>query len=228
MAQQLRLVLFGPPGAGKGSQAQLLTEQLQVPHISSGDLFRRRLEERTVLGLRAAEFMNQGLLVPDEVTIDIILEKVLSIAAKNGFVLDGFPRNPNQAEALEEALARRSRGLDNVVHLDVPESELVRRLGERFICRQCQSPHNIHLSPDERGSEGTSGEKGPRCRQCGGELYQRTDDNPEAVRRRIVVYRNETLPVLDFYRERGLLLAVPACGSIECVGRRVLAALGQV
>jgi adenylate kinase len=141
--QSLRLVLFGPPGAGKGTQAQLLKQQLGVPHISSGDLFRYHRQEGTPLGHRVAQYMDQGLLVPDEVTIDIVLEKVLSLPVKEGFLLDGFPRNRNQAEALEKALGTRSRGLDRVVYTDVPEAELVRRLGGRFICRRCQAPHSI-------------------------------------------------------------------------------------
>ena len=219
------MVLFGPPGAGKGTQAQLLRDRWQVVHISSGDLFRRHLQAQTPLGLKAAEFMNQGLLVPDEVTIDIVLEKVLSLGAKEGFILDGFPRNTNQAEVLEEALERRSRGLDKVVHIDLVEEELVRRLGGRFCCRQCQAPHNIDLTPADGGSQGESDGLDLGCQQCGGELYQRADDSPDAVARRIEVYRRETLPVLDFYRKRDLLVDVAGLGTIQTVNERVLAAL---
>ena len=221
------MVLFGPPGAGKGTQAQLLRDRWQVVHISSGDLFRSHLQEETPLGLKAAEFMNQGLLVPDEVTIDIVLDKVLSLAAKDGFILDGFPRNTNQAQVLEEALERRSRGLDKVVHIDLPEEELVRRLGGRFSCRQCQAPHNIDLGPVDGGSQGASEGEEPKCQQCGGELYQRADDSPDAVARRIEVYLRETMPVLDFYRERDLLVDVAGSGTIQIVNERVLAALNH-
>ena len=213
-------MLFGPPGAGKGTQAQLLLDQLQVVHISSGDLFRRNLQEQTPLGLKASDYMNQGLLVPDDVTIDIVLEKVLSLATQEGFILDGFPRNTNQAEVLEDALKRRSRDLDEVVHIDLPEEELVRRLGGRFSCRRCQTPHSVDLMPAD----------GPqlKCEQCGGELYQRADDSPDAVRQRIEVYRRETMPVLDFYRKRGLLVVdVAGSGTIQAVNERVLAALNH-
>jgi len=158
MAQGLRLVLFGPPGAGKGTQAQLLRESLNVSHISSGDLFRHHLGQGTPLGLRAKEYMNKGELVPDEVTIDIILDKVMSIPNDEGFILDGFPRNPNQAEVLEKKLSAESRGLDKVVHIDVSEPELLRRLGGRYICRACQAPHAI--SKGEYAS-------GKKCDQCG-------------------------------------------------------------
>ena len=219
------MVLFGPPGAGKGTQAKLLRDRLQVTHFSSGDLFRRHLQDQTPLGLRAEEFMNQGLLVPDEVTIDMFLEKVLSLPAEAGFILDGFPRNHNQAEALEEALKRQSRGLDRVVHLNVPEPELHRRLGGRFSCRQCSAPSTIELPASDRGSKEVSGSNGPSCQQCGGELSQRADDRPEAVRRRIEVYGEETMPVLEFYRERGLLADVPGAGSVESVNKLVWAAL---
>ena len=221
------MVLFGPPGAGKGTQAQLLLDQLQMVHISSGDLFRRNLQEQTPLGLKAAEFMNQGLLVPDEVTIDIVLEKVLALAAEEGFILDGFPRNAYQAEVLEEALERRSRGLDKVVHIDLPEEELVRRLGGRFVCRQCQTPHNIDLMSGDDGSQGISERDQLKCEQCGGDLYQRADDSPDAVRRRIEVYHRETMPVLDFYRKRGLLVDVAGLGTIQDVNQRVAAALNH-
>ena len=216
-SNNLRLVLVGPPGAGKGTQAQFLTYKLGVPHISSGDLFRHNLRENTPLGLRAAEFMKQGLLVPDEVTIDIVLDKVLSLHSTQGFVLDGFPRNVNQAEVLEEALKTRSRGLDRVVYLQVPEDELLRRLGGRFSCRDCQAPHAVE-----------PGAAPGRCDRCGGELYQREDDRPVAVTQRISVYFNETLPVLDFYRGRDLLEAVDGVDTVEAVFERVMLALDQV
>jgi adenylate kinase len=150
------------------------------------------------------------------VTIDIVLEKVLSLPVKEGFLLDGFPRNRNQAEALEKALGTRSRGLDRVVYTDVPEAELVRRLGGRFICRRCQAPHSIAA-----GAATTL-----QCQHCGGELYQRADDAPAAVRQRIQVYQQETLPVLDFYRQQGLLVEISGVGGISEVNRRVLEALG--
>ena len=227
MTKELRLVLFGPPGAGKGTQAQLLLDQFHVVHISSGDLFRRNLQEQTPLGLKAAEFMNQGLLAPDEVTIDIVLDKVLSLAAREGFILDGFPRNANQAQVLDEALERRSRGIDKVVHIDLPEEELVRRLGGRFSCRQCQTPHNIDLMSADEGSQGISESDQLRCQQCGGELYQRADDSPDAIRRRIEVYQQETMPVLDFYRIKGLLVDVAGSGTIQAVNERVLKSLNH-
>ena len=216
MVGSLRLVLFGPPGAGKGTQAQLLTEQLELCHISSGDLFRHHLQQGTPLGLRASEYMNRGLLVPDEVTIDIVLDRVLSLDIEAGFILDGFPRNANQANTLEKALNRRSRDLDMVVHIEVSEEELVRRLGGRNTCRRCYAPHNVALGGEAEDIN---------CPRCGGELYQRPDDDPEAVTRRIQVYRTETLPVLDFYRTRGLLVDIPGEGSVESVNEKVLSAL---
>ncbi len=213
----LRLVLFGPPGAGKGTQAQLLSDELKVSHISSGDLFRHNLRENTPLGLRAAEYMKQGLLVPDEVTIDIVLDKVLSLNKEEGFILDGFPRNIHQGEVLEEALQGRSRSLDSVVYIDVPEDELRRRLEGRYSCRECQAPHTVEAGADLG-----------KCQRCGGELYQRDDDTPEAIRKRIEVYREETLPVLEFYRGRSLLTEVAGVGAVKSVCEAILTGLGRV
>ncbi len=216
MAQGLRLVLFGPPGAGKGTQAQLLQEHFDLIHISSGDLFRRHVGKRTPLGLRANEYMNKGELVPDEVTIDIVLDKIMSIPDDDGFILDGFPRNPNQAQELETKLAAESRNLDKVVHIDVSEPELLRRLGGRYICRDCQSPHAIGAGEDASART---------CDRCGGELYQRDDDAPEAVKKRIQVYNDETMPVLGFYRERGVLVEISGDNTVDEVNKRVMAAL---
>ena len=157
----------------------------------------------------------------DELTIDIALEKVMSLSADEGFILDGFPRNRLQAKALEEALSARARGLDKVVYIDVPEDELLRRLEGRFVCRQCQAPHNIKV--DE--SDGATNRE-LTCERCGGELYQRTDDRPEAVQKRIEVYKSETVPVLDFYRERDILADVPGVDTVEHINQQVMEALG--
>jgi len=214
MAQGLRLVLFGPPGAGKGTQAQLLRDRLKVVHISSGDLFRCHLGKGTALGLRVKEYINKGELVPDDVTLEIILDKVMSIPDNEGFILDGFPRTTHQADALEKKLAAESRILDKVVHLDVSEPELLRRLGGRYICRSCRAPHAIG-----------EGEEGKKCDNCGGELYQRDDDAPVAVKKRIEVYNAQTIPVLDFYRDRGVLVDISGDGTVDEVNKQVLAAL---
>ena len=212
-----RLVLFGPPGAGKGTQALYLKERLSLPHISSGDLFRYHLHEKTALGARAAEYVNQGLLVPDEITVDIILDKVLGLSQAEGFILDGFPRTTEQAAALDQALKQDSRKLDKVLFIDVPEDELIRRLKGRYICRDCQAPHAGDCSAPPGDT---------RCSHCGGELYQRPDDSEEGVRTRLEVYRTETVPVLDFYREQGLLANIDGLGSVDAVSQKVLETLG--
>ena len=214
MAGNLRLVLFGPPGAGKGTQAQLLVDRYELAHVSSGDIFRHNLRQGTPLGLRAKEYMDRGELVPDEVVIDIMLDKVMSIHADEGFILDGFPRNTRQAEELETALTARARNVDRVLHIDVTEDELARRLGGRYVCRDCQAPYT--LSEDAEA---------PVCERCNGELYQRDDDRPEAVQRRIDVYHQETTPVLDFYRTRGLLTDIPGQGTVDGVFSSIVNAL---
>ena len=214
MAGSLRLVLFGPPGAGKGTQAQLMVERYDLPHVSSGDIFRHNLRQGTPLGLRAKEYMDRGELVPDEVVIDIMLDKVMSIHGDEGFILDGFPRNTSQAEALEAALTARARNVDRVLHIDVPEEELARRLGGRYVCRECQAPYTLSDSTES-----------PPCERCSGELYQRDDDRPEAVKRRIDVYHQETTPVLDFYRTRGLLTDIPGQDTVDGVFQSIVQAL---
>ncbi len=216
MPSSLRLALFGPPGAGKGTQAQLLQEQLDIPHISSGDLFRFHVQQSTELGRIAAEYMNQGLLIPDTVGVGIVLDKVMELGPEAGFILDGFPRTRDQANILDATLAEKSRGLDKALFIRVPEEELVRRLGGRFVCRQCQSPHA--LSEAEPGVSST-------CQRCDGELYQREDDRAEAVQARIEVYHRQTAPVLDYYREQGLLAEISGVGAIEDINRRAMAAL---
>ena len=217
MAGLLRLALFGPPGAGKGTQAQLLMEQLDLAHISSGDLFRHHLQQGTELGVRASEYMNQGVLVPDELVIEMVLDRVAALGDDAGFILDGFPRTREQAIALDAALAEANQPLDRALLVSVPEEELVRRLGGRFICRNCQAPYN--LEPSQFACP-------PSCTRCGGELYQRDDDRAEAVQVRIRVYQDQTEPVLDFYRQQGLLVDIAGVGPVEEINAKALEALG--
>ncbi|MDP3062501.1 MAG: adenylate kinase [Chloroflexota bacterium] len=209
------VILLGPPGAGKGTQAKMLAEVTGLAYVSSGDLFRRRQLEGAPLGLKAKEYMERGALVPDEVTIAMVLEQLESGSA-TGYLLDGFPRNMAQARALDEALAKKGQAVDRVLSLTVAAEELVVRLSGRLVCRQCQAPYHLEASPPRV--------KG-RCDRCGGELYQRKDDSPEVVRQRIRVYERETEPLIQYYRVKGVLAAVDGAGSIQEVNHRLEVAL---
>ena len=214
----LKLVLFGPPGAGKGTQAQLLKERLGIAHVSSGDLFRHHLANGTELGELARGYMNQGALVPDEVTIGMVIDRIGQIGDGHGFMLDGFPRNTNQAQALETSLQEQGQRIDRVIHIRVADDELVRRLSNRYVCRSCQRPYT---------READTGAPPERCADCpdGGDIYQREDDTVEAVGNRLAVYHQETAPVLNFYRQRGVLSDIAGEGAIEAVNASVLRAL---
>lgn len=216
MSSSKRLALFGPPGAGKGTQAQLLKDCLGLAHISSGDLFRFHLQQGTPLGLKVSEFMNQGLLVPDDLVIEMVLDKVMELDQHAGFILDGFPRTRDQAIALERALEERAIPLDSALLVDVPENELIRRLGGRFLCRSCQAPFSL---------EAEQFDSPPACNRCGGDLYQRDDDRAEAVQVRLGVYQAQTAPVLDYYRGNGLLREISGVGAVEDIKARALEAL---
>ena len=208
----MRLVLLGPPGAGKGTQAQGLGETLGIAHIASGELFRDHQARGTELGKLASSYMRQGVLVPDEVVIKMILERLEQDDCRGGFVLDGFPRTQEQAQSLDAALGLP--GVDAAIHIAVSTEELVRRLGGRLLCRDCQTPYQRETAPE-------------RCSRCGGELYQREDDTPQAVQKRIEVYQAQTAPLVEYYRRQGKLREVDGEGSIEEVARALLDLVGS-
>lgn len=210
------LVLLGPPGSGKGTQAERLKEQLGLPHVASGDLFRENIGNETELGLLAKGFIDRGQLVPDDVTIAMVRERLQQPDCDDGVILDGFPRTLAQAEALDEILASTGRTLAGVLYIQVPGEELVRRLSGRRICRQCQAPYHVVFSPP--AEEGV-------CDECGGKLYQREDDRPETVRARLRVYHEQTAPLIDCYRRASLLLEVDGAGHIETVNAALLDAI---
>ncbi|MGW7443527.1 adenylate kinase [Kitasatospora sp. NPDC054795] len=215
----MRIVLVGPPGAGKGTQAHLLAKTLSIPHISTGDLFRANIGQGTPLGLEAKGYMDAGRLVPDEVTIGMAKDRMLQADAENGFLLDGFPRNLGQAEALDEFLAEKGIKLDGVLDLEVPEDEVVKRIAGRRLCRRNGS-HVFHVAYNPPKEEGV-------CDECGGELYQRSDDTEAAVRTRLEVYHTETEPIIGYYKEQGLLVTIPALGKVDEVTSRAIEALKQ-
>lgn len=209
------LILLGPPGAGKGTQAEQLKEELKLPHVASGDLFRENLKNETELGLLAREYMDKGELVPDDVTIAMVRDRLQQPDCERGAIFDGFPRTQAQAQSLDEMLAEWGQKLDGVLYIAVPDEELVRRLSGRWICRQCQTPYHSVFSPPAR--EGV-------CDACGGALYQRDDDKPETVRARLKVYHQQTSPLIDYYRRAGLLVEVDGTGDIETVSANLLEA----
>jgi adenylate kinase len=213
------VILLGAPGAGKGTQAVMLAEKLNLEQVASGDLFRQALQQETELGIKAKSYMEKGQLVPDEITIQMVLERLSAPDCENGAILDGFPRNTQQAEALDKALARQSKAIDSVVYVKVSEGELLKRLSGRWICRNCQAPYHAVDSPPK--VEG-------KCDRCGGELYQRPDDNVETVKKRLGVYFAETAPLIDYYQKDGKLLEVNGVGSVNEVNQRIIAALKEV
>ena len=209
------LVLLGPPGSGKGTQAERLKEQLGLPHVASGDLFRENIGNETELGLLAKGYMDRGQLVPDDVTIAMVRERLQQPDCDDGVILDGFPRTLAQAQALDKMLASTGRALAGVLYINLPNEETVRRLSGRWICGQCQTPYHVVFSPP--AEEGV-------CDECGGELYQRDDDRPETVRARLRVYHEQTAPLIDYYRRAGLLVEVDGTGDIEAVSAALLEA----
>lgn len=209
----MNVVLLGAPGAGKGTQASVLTKELGVVHVASGDLFRRALAEKTELGMLAKSYMDKGELVPDEVTISMVLERIVQPDCAGGVLFDGFPRTLSQAEALDSRLAAESTSIDSVVYIEVPEEELVKRLSGRWICRSCQTPFHAVSSPPK-----TPGV----CDKCGGELYQRDDDKEETVRERLKVFLSQTLPIVDYYDAQGKLVRVDGNRDIDEVGADIL------
>ena len=210
------IILLGAPGAGKGTQAATVAQELKLVHIASGDLFRQALERGTKLGLQAKPYMEAGKLVPDEITIGMVLERMLAPDCQDGVILDGFPRNLEQAKALDTVLGEQAKAIDKVVYIEVSEEELVKRLSGRWICRNCQTPyHAINSPPKVPG----------KCDRCGGELYQRPDDTVETVKKRLEVYFAQTAPLIDYYTQGGKLLEVDGEGEVDEVGRRIITAL---
>lgn len=210
------IILLGAPGAGKGTQAANLARELNLVHIATGDLFRQALEQKTELGLQAKAYMEKGALVPDELTIKMVRERLSAPDCQRGAILDGFPRNLPQAEALDMALARQGKRIDKVVYIKVAEEELLKRLSGRWLCRNCQTPYHAVDSPPKVWG---------KCDKCGGELYQRPDDTPETVRKRLQVYFVETAPLIEYYTKTGKMLEVDGEGSIGEVGSRIVSAL---
>lgn len=190
----MNLILLGPPGAGKGTQATKIVEKFNIPHISTGDIFRKNIKEGTVLGKKAQEYMNKGELVPDSLVIEIALNRLDEDDCKEGFLLDGFPRTVEQAEALDEFLAKQDRCIEHVLDMDVEKGDLLTRITGRRVCKACGATFHITNIPPKK--EGV-------CDECGGELYQRTDDTPETVENRIEVYEIQTKPLIEYYEKIG-------------------------
>jgi adenylate kinase len=210
------LILLGPPGAGKGTQAAFLAEARGLAHIATGNMFREAMRSGSEVGQQAKAYYDRGELVPDELTIRMLLERLAQPDCAGGCMLDGFPRNLEQAKALDSALAERGQAVDQVAYIRVGEEELIERLGGRWTCRRCGAVYHQQNSPPA-----TAG----RCDQCGGELYQRSDDQPETVRRRLTVYFRDTAPLVEYYRQRGKLAEVDGGQDIEAVGRALMDAL---
>ena len=210
------IIFLGAPGSGKGTQAAYVAQKLNLVHIATGDLFRQAVEQGTGLGMKVKSYMEKGVLVPDQITIQVVLERIAAPDCEAGVILDGYPRNLKQAEALDRALVQKAKAIDKVVYIRVPEEELIKRLGGRWICRNCQTPyHAVDSSPRVWG----------RCDKCGGELYQRPDDTVEVVKKRLEVYFAQTAPLIDYYNQAGKLLEIDGEGEVSEVGNRIIAAL---
>ncbi len=212
----MRIVLLGPPGAGKGTQATKLINKYNIPHISTGDIFRKNLKENTKLGLKAKEYMDKGLLVPDELVVDIVKDRLTEKDCTKGFLLDGFPRTVEQAEALESELEKLKISLDRVIDIETKDEILINRLTNRLVCKKCGATYNAKSNrPKKNGI----------CDVCGGELYIRDDDKEDTVRNRLKVYKEQTEPLIEYYGKKGLLTTVDGALDTEVVFVKIYEAL---
>jgi len=208
----MHIILMGPPGAGKGTQAEMLTKEFSIPHVSTGDIFRNAIKEGTEMGKKAKEYMDKGALVPDEIVVGIVKERLQKPDCADGVLLDGFPRTAEQAEALDEVLQELEMSIDAVVNVEVEEEELVSRLTGRRVCQKCGTTYHVkHNPPKVRNI----------CDHCGGELYQRSDDTIETVKERLSVYNRQTKPIIDFYQRKGLYVSVDGSKKINEVSEEI-------
>ena len=212
------VVFLGAPGAGKGTQAAEVAKELKLAHIATGDMFREAQKKGIKLALEAKMYMDKGMLVPDEITIKMVQERIATPDCVHGVIFDGFPRNLAQAQALDKAMAEQSKAIDKVVYIKVSEEELLKRLGGRWICRQCQTPyHEITSPPKVKG----------KCDKCGGELYQRSDDVPATIKERLKVFFAQTALLIDYYTKTGKLVEVNGEGSMDEIKQRILKAIAK-
>lgn len=195
----MKIVMLGAPGAGKGTQAKMIASKYQVPHISTGDIFRANIKNGTELGKKAKEYMDQGLLVPDELTVDLVIDRLSQDDCKKGYILDGFPRTIPQAEALDAALAKRGEKMDFAINVDVPDENIISRMSGRRACTGCGATYHIVYNPSKKGDV---------CEVCGETLILRDDDKPETVQKRLIVYHDQTQPLIDYYTGQSILKTV--------------------
>lgn len=214
----LRIILLGPPGAGKGTQATRIAEKYNIPHISTGDIFRKNVKEETDLGRKAKEYMNKGQLVPDDLTIKLVESRLAEDDCKNGFLLDGFPRNVYQAETFENYLKERNLTLSRVLSIEVEKEELLTRLIGRRVCKNCGATYHVSNMPTKK--EGI-------CDLCGGETYQRSDDSANTVENRIEVYHNQTKPLVEYFENKGRLSRIKGASGLENVFKQIVNVLGE-
>ena len=213
----MKIIMLGAPGAGKGTQAKMIAEKYGIPHISTGDIFRYNIKNGTELGKEAKKYMDQGLLVPDELTVKILLDRVAKDDCKNGYVLDGFPRTIPQAEVLEEALTKLGDRIDYAINVEVPDENIVKRMGGRRACVNCGATYHIeHVPPKKEGI----------CDKCGAELILRDDDKPETVTKRLSVYHEQTRPLISFYADKHVLYTVDGTQNMEQVFEAITKILG--
>lgn len=214
----MKIVMLGAPGAGKGTQAKMIAEKYQIPHVSTGDIFRANIKAGTELGVEAKKYIDQGQLVPDELTVKILLDRVAKEDCKNGYVLDGFPRTIPQAEVLDKALSEMGDAIDYAINVDVPDENIVRRMSGRRACIGCGGTYHIeHIPPKKEGI----------CDVCGQELVLRDDDKPETVQKRLQVYHDQTQPLIDFYSAKGVLRSVDGTVEMQDVFAGIVAILGE-
>ena len=213
----MKIIMLGAPGAGKGTQAKKIAAKFSIPHISTGDIFRANIKNGTELGKKAKTYMDQGLLVPDELVVDLVVDRVNQEDCRDGYVLDGFPRTIPQAEALDKALAELGQKVDYAIDVDVPDETIIRRMGGRRACVTCGATYHLEYAPTEKDGI---------CDTCGGGLILRDDDKPETVKKRLSVYHEQTQPLIDYYTNAGILKTVDGTADIEDVFRAIVEILG--